>query len=285
MQKLFPIFVPFLMLVIVVSGLYFFILKDKGKGALQITSTPKSAVYIDRKLIGQTPFCKCDVSDMLPSGEYAIRLVPLVSDEVTQEAGLSPFEQKIKINKSVLTVVDRTFGKGASSEGSIITLTPTNEKKSSQILLLSMPEKAETLLDSKSVGATPLFLQNITSSDHELQFKKDEYNQKTLRIKTVSGYKLEAIVFLGVSGETQVKATPLATPSATPTNTPSMVTILETPTGYLNVRSGNSVTASKITVVYPGNTFEFVSEKDGWFEVKLEDGKTGWIISDYAERK
>lgn len=282
MNKFFKTFVLIIVFLVIIFGLYFLITKDKGKGALQITSIPKSAVYIDGKLIGQTPICKCEASDMLSSGEYNLRLVPLVSDEITKEVGLSAFDQKIKINRSVLTVVDRTFGKGASSEGSVITLTLLPEKKSAQALLMSLPENVETFLDGKSVGFTPVSLQNITSSDHEVQFKKDGYNQKTIRIKTVNGYKLEAVVFLGVSS--QMEITPSASPSATPVSLP-MVVIQETPTGYLNVRSSGSITSTKITVVYPGNTLELISEKDGWYEIKLSDGKTGWILSDYAKKK
>ena len=51
--------------------------EDSGKGALQVTSVPQSNVYINNAFIGQTPLCKCDAQNLLPTGEYTIRLVPV----------------------------------------------------------------------------------------------------------------------------------------------------------------------------------------------------------------
>lgn len=289
MKKVLKILIPLFIVILVVGGMYFFIIKDAGKGALQVTANPKSAVYINGKLAGQTPLCKCDPSDMLASGEYAIRIVPLNSDTLLKEAEILPFEQKIKINKSVLTVVDRTFEKGAASEGSIITLSSISNSKMTQLLLMSFPQKSETFLDSSSVGSTPVVVKNISVSDHEVLFKKEGYKDKTLHIRTALGYKLEALAFLGVSGDAvgspQSATHSAALPSVTPTIAPLYVVIQQTPTGYLNVRSSNSVESSKITVVYPGDIFELVSESNGWYQIKLSNGKTGWISADYATKK
>ena len=154
-------------------------------------------------------------------------------------------------------------------------------------MVVSFPDKVNVLLDSNPVGTTPLLLKNITESDHEIKLQKTGYIDKTIRIRTVTGYRLEAVAYLGVS-DAIVQPTPTAvpTPTSAVTPTPSLgkVTILQTPNGFLNVRSGPSTTAAKITTVTPGESYEVVSEESGWYEIKLTDG-TGWISGQYAQKQ
>src|SRR5579883_2138609 len=94
---------PVLACIVFFTAIYVLAKTDKGKGALQVTSTPKASVFLNGKLLGQTPFCKCNLPDMIPVGDYTIKIVP-------QDTNLQPFEQQIPINKSVITVVDVGFG-------------------------------------------------------------------------------------------------------------------------------------------------------------------------------
>ncbi len=275
MNKVLLIFVP-LFLLFAIPG-YFFLLKGDSKGALQVTSLPKSDVYLNGKLIGQTPLCKCELPEMLSSGDYTLKLVP-------KEGGFSPFEQKVTIGKSVLSVVDRTFGKDAQDSGSTISLTPLSEKKEIQVLVLSFPEGAEVLVDNNLSGVTPLLLKNLTESDHEVTLKKQGYQLKTLRVRTIPGYKLTALGFLGLDAN-PLPAQPSSSPSATPSPQIKKVTILNTPTGFLRVRESSSLNSGEIGRVNPGESYELLSETDNWFEIKLEDGKTGFISSQYAKKE
>jgi hypothetical protein len=157
--------------------------KTTNKGALQVTSSPISKVYVDGKLIGQTPLCKCEVNDMITTGIHSVRLVSL-------QGNLEPFEEKITIAPSVLTVVDRTFGPGSSSQGSVISLTSISDKKDAQVLVVSFPDKSQVFLDNNPSGLSPILLKGLTVSDHEIKITKDGYKDKTLKIRTVAGYKL-----------------------------------------------------------------------------------------------
>lgn len=258
------------------------LLKGNDKGALQVTSAPQSKVYLNNKLVGTTPLCKCTTNDMIGTGEYTIKIVPT-------SGSFNEFQEKITISKSILTVVDRKFGAGASSEGSIITLEPLKGSNDRQLLVTSIPDNVEVLLDNNSSGYTPLLIKNITDSDHELTLKKSGYVDKKVRIRTPSGYKLVASVYLGVDDEGAVGVTPTptkaASPSATPTPAVSKVTILQTPTGFLRVRASNSVASAAVGQVLPGQTFDLVSESDGWYEIKLPTGTLGWVSSQYAEKQ
>ena len=279
--------VPLLIAIAVIGGFLFYFSKNEGKGALQVTSQPKSQVYLNGKLLGETPFCKCETSEMLPTGEYTLKLVP-------KEQGFTPFENKVTITKSILTVVDRTFGQGADSEGSIISLSPLDNKKAAEILVVSFPESADVFVDTNAVGTTPLLLKNQTISDHEVKVKKDGYKEKTVRIRTVEGYKLNSLIFLGINPnviDLSPTPTPTASPAASVTPGPSGTTkptvlILQTPTGFLRVRDQASLSGAEIARVTPGETLELVSEVQGWFEIKLKDGKTtGYISTQYAQKQ
>lgn len=277
------IFAVVFLLFVIGGAVGIFILPvQKAKGALQVTAIPKSEVFLDNVSLGATPFCKCESIDMLPIGSHTIRLVPT-------DTSLTPFEEKITINNSVLTVVDRTFEKESASEASIITLTPLADKKNTALLILSFPDKVDVLLDSSAIGTTPLLLKNITASDHELLLKKNGYKEKTIRIRTVAGYKLETTAFLGIN-QNAINATPSAVPSITPTASPSAalvpsVTILKTPTGFLRVRSEPSIASAEVGRVKPTEVYPLIDEKGGWLEIRISNNVTGWISNQYAKKQ
>ena len=62
------------------------------------------------------------------------------------------------------------------------------------------------------------------------------------------------------------------------------VKVLDTPTGFLNVRTGPGIAFGKIGTVSPGDGYVLISEnaEQTWYEIQLEGG-TGWVIKTYAE--
>ncbi|MDP2649791.1 MAG: PEGA domain-containing protein [bacterium] len=274
MKRVLLFLAPLLIAALIFFGVLFFLDRKTGKGALQVTSVPKSKVYLENKLMGTTPFCACDLAQMLAVGDYSIKLVP-------QDGNFNPFEGKITINKGTLTVVDRTFADNGSSDGSIISLNPLSDKKEIEVLVVSMPDKANVFLDSNPVGITPLLLKQVSESDHDLRLTLDGYKDKSIKIKTALGFKLSTLVFLGVNVD--LSASPVASSAATPPAIAvAKVLILNTPTGFLRVRESNSINSLEIAQVKPGESYELIEEKDNWFKIKLSDSKIGWISAQYA---
>lgn len=279
MRRFILIFIP-LLIILIALGAFFYINKRLEKGALQITSIPKSNVYLDGELIGQTPLCKCELSDMIKVGEYSLKLIPL-------SPGLLPFEEKIVISKSILTVVDRTFGKDLSSSGSKISLTPLENQKEIELLVMSLPEKADVFLDSAKVGETPLILKDITESNHTLTLTKSGYEEKTVRINTVLGYKLLTTVFLALDLDSnkvseKVKAEDNEEASKGASLKLKQVVISDTPTGFLRVRENASLDGLEIDRVFSGEKYDLISDENGWYEIKTKTGKQGFISSQYS---
>lgn len=278
MKKFLLFIAPLLIAVAIFFVILFFLDNKSGKGALQITSVPQSKVFLEGKLIGMTPLCACELEQMLAIGDYTVKLVP-------KDEGFRPFEEKITINKGTLTVIDRTFAQGGSSDGSIISLSPLSNKKDVEVLVISLPDKANVFLDSSPVGTTPLLLKNVSESDHDLRITRDGYKDKSIKIKTALGFKLNSLVFLGVNPDLSISESGSSAALPTPKVKTQTVLILNTPTGFLRVRESNSVTSREIAKVAPGESYQLIEEIEGWFKIKLADDRTGWISSAYAVKE
>lgn len=61
------------------------------------------------------------------------------------------------------------------------------------------------------------------------------------------------------------------------------VVIAETPTGWLNVRSGPGTSFDVIERIYPQEEYILLGRDGNWYIIKLSENTDGWISSDYAE--
>lgn len=59
--------------------------------------------------------------------------------------------------------------------------------------------------------------------------------------------------------------------------------ILPTELGYLNVRDAPSRSGRVIQKILPGAVYEYRDKKEGWYEIVLPDGKTGWVSERYVK--
>jgi hypothetical protein len=69
-----------------------------------------------------------------------------------------------------------------------------------------------------------------------------------------------------------------------PTTTKPTLKIIETPTGWLNVRDSGFSTGKILGKVYPEEQYEYTAETGGWFQIILKDKTTGWISGAYAQK-
>ena len=82
MRKILFFLSPLILAIIALFAIYFFFLKDEGKGALQATSEPKSNVFLNGKLIGQTPLCLCEANSMLSVSDYNLKIIRFVISHI-----------------------------------------------------------------------------------------------------------------------------------------------------------------------------------------------------------
>lgn len=265
------IFIGFFLLFQVIASFI-----PKGRGALQVTSSVKAKVILNGKEIGNTPLCKCDEGDRIDEGNYTIQIVP-------EDSSSNTYTAKIKIGKNVLTAVDRIFLPGSYASAYTLYLEKIFSNDS-ELFVSSLPSGALVSIDGNDEGVTPLLEKKISSSEHEIELQKGGYGKKTIRVRTVPGYKLIAEAVLGTipSSEEDLPGNE-STPTPTSTQEKAKVLILETPTGFLRVRSAPNINSSEVGRVNPGEELTLLSEQNGWYEVELSSGDKGWVSSDYAQ--
>lgn len=290
------------LLILIISGLIvknlFFKPSDAG---LKVDANPAGIVYLDGKEVGRTPY----ESEKLSSGEKAVKIVP------EQTFGnLSPWEIKVKLVSGALAVVKKDFAEDETQSSSyIITMEPIVDKKSSSLLIVSIPDSAVVKLDNESKGFTPVSLDKLTEGDKTITLTAPDFTEKTINAKLYNGFKTIINVTLAQSIVTEVveltptpslfvsvTPTPKVTGKITPTPTGKLkltptipvkpyVEIKATETGWLRVRAEASKTSLEIGRVNPGEKYSLLDEVTGWYKISFGiDNKEGWISSTYATK-
>lgn len=256
-------------------GIVFFIFglfRPKVAG-LYIDTTPTSVVYINGEQVGKTLY-----DEPVAPGEVVIRLIP-----ESFQAPLVPYEAKITLVAGIKTVIRRNFGETQeTSSGEIISFEKIGKDQSS-LVVISIPDSAELLIDGDQKTFTPHKTSDFTVGKHTLNLKADGYQDRWLEVKTHQGYKLTAIIQLALANNTtEVEPTPEETVQAE--NGP-MVEILSTPVGFLRVRNQASSLADEVGRVQPGEKYPLIEkdEKTGWYKIKFEEVKEGWVSNQYAK--
>jgi hypothetical protein len=277
-------FIILIVFIALIFGLYTLFTKSfQPKGGLKITSNIKASVFINEKLVGNT-----DYQDRISPGELVVKLIP----EQTSDQTVS-WQGKVMIVPSFQTYVRREFGPSELTSSLEVISLEKIQGTEAQIAVVTQPEAAVILLDGQEKGITPLVIRDVITGEHEIAVNAPGYISKTIRVQVSSGYKLTVNVQLGITSE---GPRPTANPTGTDNNQQSadttekkessidkVVTIKDTPTGFLRVRSGPSTSSSELTQIKPGEKFTLLEEQSGWYKIAYEEGKEGWISSRYAE--
>lgn len=266
-------------------GVKFLILDKQNEfGSLKVLSSPSATVFLDNVAVGKTtPF-----EDRVKVGEYLIKLIP--QGEATQTAS---WQGRIKINKNALTYVNRELGSSdVTSAGEIFTVAKMETRPKSdgygEIYVETDPIGAIVYLDNDEKGVSPVLLGDVVKGTHELSIFIPGFFRRTQKVNVDGEYRVTAQIKLAID-QSQKRASssaslkkPDATASAQKAEA-KQVQIKDTPTGFLRVREEPTTSASEVAQVKPGDKFSVVEEQEGWYKIEYEQGKQGWISSEYAE--
>lgn len=254
--------------------------KQQGKAGLQVKSDPIASIFLDSRFLGRTPY-----EDRIEPGEYTLKLIP----ESTATSAAS-WQGKVVLQANILTFVNRQLGvSDLASSGEIISLERLTGKDT-EISIVTTPDGASVKIDGQDKGVAPLLLRNIEPGEHEIIVTSPGFLSKSVKVKATSGFKLTTTIQLGISS-----AAVIPTPEATPISggktsetketgsAATQVVILDTPTGWLRVRTEPSTTASEAGKVNPKEKYTLLDEKSGWYKIKTPEGE-GWISGRYAEK-
>lgn len=268
----------------------FFILGSQNVfGRVKVVSSPVTSVFIDNVAVGKTPY-----EEKYKIGEYILKLIPEGSATDT-----ASWQGKIKVFKNALTYVNRELGTSdVTSAGEIFTTRKMEKPPKSgdlgEIYVETEPQGAIVYLDNDEKGVAPLILQDVVKGDHELSVFMPKFLRRTQKINVDPGYTVNAIFKLAIDQSVEQKEEAKKEEEkeeekeeATPSAKTEKVTILikDTPTGFLRVREDASITATEEAQVKPGEKYELLEEKNNWYKIEYEEGKEGWVYSQYAEKQ
>jgi hypothetical protein len=241
------------------------------KSGVEIVSTPPTKVYIDEKEAGMTPY----KNNSLVPGEIDLRLVAPEGVE---------WKKKIKMFNGVNTVVNWKLSDTESENGGyILYLEKTGDKNKAGLLVNASPDQSVVYIDGEIKGFTPMRLDSIGEGDREISVSFPGRKSTNIIVKALNG-------FLLVLDTTLPEEEPLATPTQEPVAQPSLISsgqkimIKETETGWLRVRDLPGNTATEIDRVKPLSIYTMLSENNGWFQIDLGNGESGWVSTKYAEK-
>lgn len=283
-------------LVLGACSLPFGILK---KAVLDVKSDPVSTVYINEEHAGSTPFYKDD----LKPGTYTIKLVQESDPEIT-------WQTKVTLKPQLLTNITRRFGSTPDTSSDFtISLEPNSRSDQTSITVITLPDSAVVKLDGQPIGFSIIDLDDVKEGDHQIDIGSPGFQQLSIPIKAVTGYNLIISAHLAKDRGLSLDPTPTpatqsavtspspspfpnSTPTPRPTNATSSatpdkpyVTITDTPTGWLRVRSEPSgLTDNEVGKVTVGESYSFIeSNQVGWYKIEYSPSKQGWISAQYAK--
>ncbi|PIS14015.1 hypothetical protein COT65_01100, partial [Candidatus Shapirobacteria bacterium CG09_land_8_20_14_0_10_47_13] len=151
-----------LILAVVLLGL---IVKNKffnkvGLGALQISTTPRSTVFIDGTQAGITNF----FDDKIKTGEHLIKLVPEVAAD-----NLVSWEGKVVLSSGISTVINRSLGvSDQTSSGEVLTMEKISSRDKGALAVISIPDQAMVKLDGEPQGFSPVLKEGLAPGSHQV---------------------------------------------------------------------------------------------------------------------
>lgn len=251
--------------------------RSGGIAGLKVISSPNASIFLNDKLIGKTPY-----DDKYATGEYILKLIPEgISEKVVSWQG------QIKLNPSVLTYINRELGTSElTSSGEILNLEKISQNIA-QLAVISQPDGAVVLVDGQERGNAPLSPIEISAEEHEVAVSSPGFTTRTVRVSTVTGYKLLVNIQLALAAGQELPTSAAATSSSGTKDkeiAKPYVLIKDTPTGFLRVRVEPSTGATEAAQVKPSEKYPYIDEKGGWFKIAYETGKEGWVSGTYAQK-
>lgn len=266
--------------------------KDNA-GRLRIISSPAAGVFIDSTAVGKTPF-----EEKLKEGEYTIKLIP-----EGMESDVVSWQGKVRISRGAITFVNRELGSSeVSSAGEIMTITKIDGKLRSSnhggVYVETDPPGAIVHLDNDEKGVAPIALHDVLKGDHEVSVFLPGFFRRTKKINVDGGFRTNITFSLAIDStkrdvvklvkekqeqrEREARAATESAQVAGAESSEQMITIQNTPTGFLRVRSEPGINSLEVARVKPNERFVLVEEVDGWYKIRLSGGGEGWVSSDYA---
>lgn len=230
------------------------------KAGIKITSTPATAVFINGKEVGKTPYQE----ESLKTGSYQVRII----------GPQSTWQGEIKLTAGTLSVINRELGLSvASSSGEVLTL---NEGQG--VVVTSTPADSDVEIDGKVYGKTPLTVTDLSAGEHTFIISHIGFLKRSIRAALPEKIQLHLDTDLAVTESNPGSIT------APPVVTSNKLTVKKTSTGFLRVRSKPTLNSAEVGRALSGESLTLIEESLGWMKVQMENGTQGYVASIYVQR-
>lgn len=281
-MKTFKVVAVSLITLAILAGTTFFVMGfvQPKPGGLLVNTNPASSVYINGVLVGKTPF-----KGAYKAGELTIKLVP---DDTG--SALLPFETRLTLAPGIQTVVRREFGPSEDLSSGDITSFDKGNSKETSLVVVTTPENSQISLDGVPRGFAPYKTSLISPAQHQITIKAPGYIDRVMSSNAIEGYRLTIFAKLAKGGDDPSVLSSTATPAPV---AKTYVLIMQTPTGFLRVRTEPGNAGEEIAEVKPGSKYLFLDEDAAthWYKIQYEDaqpglpnGITGWVSNQFAKK-
>ncbi len=281
MKNIWIILISIVSLILLVGAIFFFIGYFKPKpGGIFVSTNPEASIYVNGAFVGKSPF-----TAVYQSTAITLKVVPLSTDQT-----LLPFETKLTLTPGIQTVVRREFAKtDEESSGDILSFEKENGKTS--LIVISTPDNSQVSIDGVPRGFAPYKTTTISPAEHQITVKAPGYADRVMTVKTINGYRLTVFAKLG-----KIQEEPIPSPASSASDSATLKTyieILNTPTGFLRVRTAPGSSGEEIAEVSPGSKYLFLSDDSatGWYEIQYKEpaaglpkGITGWVSNQFTKK-
>lgn len=276
-MKILKIVIISLVAVVALTGAIFFSINyfKPKPGGIKIITTPKASVYINEKYVGKSPY-----EETYPAGKISLKLVPEAGNQ-----NLISYETRLTLTSGIQTVVDREFGSNEENSSGYVTSFEKTRETDAGLVVISLPDNAQILVDGVPRGFTPYKNMAITSALHQITIKASGYADRVVNVKTLAGYRLT--FYAKLSKDNSINE------SMSDTSTKTFIEIKKTPTGFLRVRTKPGTEGEEIAEVKPGEIYPYLGDdaETGWLEIQYQEPKagmpsgiSGWVSGDFAKK-
>lgn len=274
---------------------------SQPKGGVKVTSNQISDIYLDAKNIGTTPLS----NSPLEVKKYQLRIVP-------QDPSFAPEETQVKLFPGFETTVDWLFGKTKDdSSGYIFEAENAHKRDASELEITTDPDNVPININGENKGFSPLVVDSLPVGDYQLGLQAPGYNESNRSVRLMKGKRLLVTVKLARK-PLDIAATaptlaplpaPVTTPRPTPRPTPKLTTstssssavlgkstakkpyieVLDTPTGFLRVRSKPAADGDILGQLNVGETVPYGgTTTDNWFKIVFGATSSAWVSGQYS---
>lgn len=267
-------------LILLVGAIFFALGFFKEKpGGIRVNTSPNSSVYINGAFVGKSPYV-----GVYKAGEITLKLVPEGTDK-----NLLSFETKINLVSGIETLVKREFAETEDASSGDISSFDKLSTKETSLVVVTTPDNAQVSIDGVQRGFAPYKTSVIAPAAHQITVKAPGYVDRVMTLTVQDGHRLTVFAKLakvGLENTTTQETSNLSNVSK------NYVEILNTPTGFLRVRTQPGSAGDEIAEIKPGSKYPHLDTDaaTGWYKIQydepkpgLPNGITGWVSNQYSK--